>query len=64
MAATLTETAALPTLTLTAPDPVPVILPAAASGLVPVSDDNKFKLQAKVPGEAETIEGTVVFNTK
>ena len=48
MAATLTETAALPTLTLTAPDPVPVILPAAASGLVPVSDDNKFKLQAKV----------------
>ncbi len=23
-----------------------------------------FKLQAKVPGEAETIEGTVVFNAK
>ena len=46
MAATLTETAA--PLTLTAPDPVPVILPAAAAGLVPVSNDDKSKLQAKV----------------
>ena len=46
MAVTLTETAA--PLTLTAPDPVPVILPAAAAGLVPVSNDDKSKLQAKV----------------
>ncbi|WP_296674679.1 toxic anion resistance protein [Novosphingobium sp.] len=42
-----TETAA-PTITLTPPDPVPVIAPEAAVGLVPVSDDNKSKLDSKV----------------
>ena len=36
------------TLTLTAPDPVPVIAPAAAAGLVPVADDAKSKLDARV----------------
>ena len=48
MASTLTDTATAPALTLTAPEPVPVVLPAAAAGLVPVSDDNKSKLEAKV----------------
>ena len=44
---TTTETAA-PTITLTPPDPVPVVAPEAAIGLVPVSDANKSKLEAKV----------------
>ena len=48
MASTQTETATAPALTLIAPDPVPVVLPAAAAGLVPVSDDHKSKLAAKV----------------
>ncbi len=48
MASTLTDTAAAPAITLTPPDPVPVIAPEAAIGLVPVSDDNKSKLEAKV----------------
>ncbi len=47
MATTPTETAA-PTVTLTAPEAVPVIAPEAAIGLVPVSDDNKSKLEGKV----------------
>ena len=48
MATTQTETVTAPALKLTPPDPVPVILPEAAVGLVPVSDDNKSKLDAKV----------------
>jgi uncharacterized protein YaaN involved in tellurite resistance len=48
MATTPTDTAAAPTITLTPPEPVPVIAPEAAIGLVPVSDDNKSKLAAKV----------------
>jgi uncharacterized protein YaaN involved in tellurite resistance len=48
MATTPTDTAAAPTITLTPPEPVPVITPEAAIGLVPVSDDNKSKLEAKV----------------
>ena len=47
MASTQTETVTAP-LNLTPPEPVPVVLPAAAAGLVPVSDDNKSKLDAKV----------------
>ncbi|MBS0480715.1 MAG: toxic anion resistance protein [Proteobacteria bacterium] len=47
MATTPSATEA-PTITLTAPDPVPVVAPAAAAGLVPVSDENKSKLQTKV----------------
>jgi hypothetical protein len=43
--ATATET---PTITLTAPDPVPVVLPEKAIGLVPVSQDDKSKLETKV----------------
>ena len=43
--ATATET---PTITLTAPDPVPVVLPESAIGLVPVSQDDKSKLETKV----------------
>ncbi len=43
--ATATET---PTITLTAPDPVPVVLPESAIGLVPVSPDDKSKLETKV----------------
>ena len=41
---TATATSA-PTLTLTPPDPVPVVAPEQAVGLVPVSDENKSKLQ-------------------
>ena len=37
-----------PTITLTAPDPVPVVLPESAIGLVPVSPDDKSKLETKV----------------
>ncbi len=49
MATTPTATATeAPTITLTAPDPVPVVLPEAAFGLVPVTDDNKSKLETKV----------------
>jgi uncharacterized protein YaaN involved in tellurite resistance len=48
MATTPTETTAAPTITLTAPDPVPVVAPEAAIGLVPVSDENKSKLEGKV----------------
>jgi uncharacterized protein YaaN involved in tellurite resistance len=48
MATTPTDTAAAPTVTLTPPEAVPVIAPEAAIGLVPVSDDNKSKLEAKV----------------
>ncbi|WP_374531964.1 toxic anion resistance protein [Novosphingobium sp.] len=45
---TQTATAAAPTITLTPPDPVPVVAPEAAVGLVPVSDENRSKLEAKV----------------
>lgn len=44
---TSTETAA-PTITLTPPDPVPVVAPEQAVGLVPVSDDAKTKLDQRV----------------
>lgn len=46
MATTATETAS--PITLTPPDPVPVVAPAQAAGLVPVSDENRSKLEAKV----------------
>ncbi len=36
-----------PTITLTAPDPVPVVMPAQAAGLVPVAPENISKLDAK-----------------
>ncbi|MEY4239325.1 MAG: hypothetical protein RL339_1926 [Pseudomonadota bacterium] len=44
---TTTETAA-PTITLTPPDPVPVVAPEQAVGLVPVADDAKSKLDQRV----------------
>jgi len=44
---TATDTAA-PTLTLTPPDPVPVVAPAQVVGLVPLADDAKSKLEQKV----------------
>jgi len=47
MATTPTATAE-PAITLTPPDPVPVIAAEQAVGLVPVADDNKAKLEAKV----------------
>jgi hypothetical protein len=46
MATTPTET--ISPITLTPPDPVPVVAPAQAAGLVPVSDENRGKLEAKV----------------
>ena len=48
MATTPTQTETATELKLTPPDPVPVVLPEKASGLVPVSDENKSKLTAKV----------------
>ncbi|MFA7586270.1 MAG: toxic anion resistance protein [Novosphingobium sp.] len=49
MATTQTETATqTQTITLTPPDPVPVVAPEQAIGLVPVSDENKSRLDAKV----------------
>ncbi len=48
MATTPTDTSAAPTLTLTPPEPVPVIAPEAAVGLVPVSEGDKSKLASKV----------------
>ena len=48
MATTPTETAS--PLTLTPPDPVPPIAAEQAVGLVPVSDEKKTALQAKVDG--------------
>ncbi|MFN5084581.1 MAG: toxic anion resistance protein [Novosphingobium sp.] len=44
---TTTETAA-PTITLTPPDPVPVVAPEQAVGLVPVAEDAKSKLDQRV----------------
>ena len=48
--ATQTETATDTKLELTPPDPVPVVAPAQASGLVPVAPDTKSKLDEKVEG--------------
>ena len=48
MATTPTQTDIATELKLTAPDPVPVVPVAKASGLVPVSDENRSKLTAKV----------------
>ena len=49
MATTPTESAtAAPTITLTPPNPVPVVAPEQAIGLVPVSADNKSRLETKV----------------
>ncbi|WP_298174972.1 toxic anion resistance protein [Novosphingobium sp.] len=48
MASTSTETATFSPITLTPPDPVPVVAPAQAAGLVPVSEENRSKLEAKV----------------
>jgi uncharacterized protein YaaN involved in tellurite resistance len=48
MASTPTETATMSPISLTPPDPVPVVAPAQAAGLVPVSDENRSKLEAKV----------------
>lgn len=48
MATPPTETATMSPITLTPPDPVPVVAPAQASGLVPVSAENSSKLESKV----------------
>jgi hypothetical protein len=37
-----------PTITLTPPDPVPVVAPAQAAGLVPLSGEQTSKLDQKV----------------
>ena len=42
-------------LTLTPPDPVPVIQPERAAGLVPVADDQKSKLQQRVDEYVEDL---------
>jgi uncharacterized protein YaaN involved in tellurite resistance len=47
MASTATDTATFTPITLTPPDPVPVVAPAQAAGLVPVSDEKRTKLDAK-----------------
>ena len=48
MATTPTQTATISKLELTPPDPVPVVTPEQAIGLVPVSQENQSKLAAKV----------------
>ncbi len=45
--ATTPTTTAEPAIVLTPPDPVPVVAPEKAVGLVPVSDENKSKLEQK-----------------
>ena len=45
---TLTATETASELKLTPPDPVPVVAPERAAGLVPVSDDQKTKLEERV----------------
>ena len=45
---TLTATETASELKLTPPDPVPVVAPEKAAGLVPVSDDQKTKLEERV----------------
>jgi hypothetical protein len=47
MASTPTQLDA-PTITLTPPDPVPVVAPAQAAGLVPLSNEQTSKLDQKV----------------
>ena len=46
--ASSTETQTEAKLDLTPPDPVPAVAPTKAAGLVPVSDETKSKLEAKV----------------
>ena len=48
MATTPTQTATISKLELTPPNPVPVVAPEQAIGLVPVSQENQSKLAAKV----------------
>ncbi len=55
MATTPTEAAA-PTLTLTPPDPVPVIPVEKAVGLVPVAPEHKSKLEEKVDAFVAALE--------
>ena len=43
-----TTTVTADTLSLTAPDPVPVVAPEKAAGLVPIEDEKKSKLDEKV----------------
>ncbi|ANK12657.1 toxic anion resistance protein [Erythrobacter neustonensis] len=45
---TETQTATATPFTLTPPDPVPVVAPAQAAGLVPVTSEQKSKLDSKV----------------
>ncbi len=48
MATTPTQTVTASPLTLTPPEPVPVVLPEQAVGLVPVSEENRSKLTTRV----------------
>ena len=48
MATSPTATATTTKLELTAPDPVPIVAPEQAIGLVPVTDENRSKLETKV----------------
>jgi uncharacterized protein YaaN involved in tellurite resistance len=48
MATSATETSTATKLELTPPDPVPVVAPEQAIGLVPVSEENRSKLEVKV----------------
>ncbi len=48
MASNETQTATVPDFQLTPPDPVPVVAPQKAAGLVPVSEEKRSKLDEKV----------------
>ena len=44
--------------------PIPMHDPARPAGALTMAGGWALKLQAKVPGESETVEGTVVFKVK
>ncbi|MCB2087670.1 MAG: toxic anion resistance protein [Sphingomonadaceae bacterium] len=55
MSGTETKTATDIDLQLTPPDPVPQVAPEKAAGLVPVTDEQKSKLEVKVDGFVEEL---------
>jgi uncharacterized protein YaaN involved in tellurite resistance len=57
MASAPTTTETMTPLNLTPPDPVPVVAPEKAVGLVPLDDDKKSKLELKVESFVEELAG-------
>ncbi|HZV19119.1 MAG TPA: toxic anion resistance protein [Sphingobium sp.] len=55
MASSATTTKTAETLDLTPPEPVPVVTPERAAGLVPIDDEKKSKLEERVDGFVEEL---------